>query len=80
MDYNSLETKCYNAWRRSEAWCVPVTEEGIIMAEERYRQFKKGYMAGMQGAIFELEQMHKQVKWVHKFYFIAAEKLRSMFK
>lgn len=75
-----MEQRCYNAWRRSESYCVPVTEEGMKMAEERYREFRKGYYAGLRASIFELEQMHKENKMIHRFYLFASEALRRLLK
>jgi hypothetical protein len=43
-DYKSLE---YNAWRDSEAYQVPVTDEGAKLAEQRYRGFRKGWEYAM---------------------------------
>lgn len=74
------ESRCHSAWRRSEAYCIPVNQQGIDDAIERYRQFKKGYYAGLKEAAFELEQMHKEHKWLHRFYLLASEKIRSLIK
>lgn len=67
----SAEDKCYCAWRRSEAWQVPVTQEGMEQAEERYKQFKKGYYAGVRACALELEREHSANKYLHKFFLVA---------
>lgn len=74
------EDKCYCAWRRSEAWQVPVTQEGMEMAEERYKQFKKGYYAGIRSAALELEREHSANKQIHKFYLFAKECVERLLK
>lgn len=74
------ESLCYRAWRRSESYQVPVTQAGQEMAEERYKQFKKGYYAGLNNAAFELEQLHKYNKWYHRFYLLASEHIRGLIK
>lgn len=74
------DTKCYNAWRKREAHAVPMTEEGTKMALERYEEFKKGYIAGINAAAFELEKLHSRHKTIHKFYLIAHDEIRRMLK
>lgn len=75
-----LEAKCHADWRRSEAYCVPVNEEGMKYAEERYHQFKKGWEYGLRRALFEMEQMHRKHKHEHKFYLFMANELRGLLK
>lgn len=74
------DTKCYNAWRRREAHCAPVTQDGTRLALERYEEFKKGYYAGLNAAAFELEQLHRKEKYLHKFYLLASNAIRRMIK
>jgi hypothetical protein len=74
------EKLCYSAWRRSESYQIPVNELGQTMAEERYKQFKKGYYAGLNTAAYELEQLHKSDKWYHRFYLLASEHVRGLIK
>lgn len=76
----SAEDKCYCAWRRSEAWQVPVTQEGTEQAEERYKQFKKGYYAGIRAAALELEREHSANKHIHKFYLFAKDIVERLLK
>lgn len=38
-----MEELIYRAWRDSESYSLPVTEEGMKLAEMRYRGFKKGW-------------------------------------
>jgi hypothetical protein len=73
-----MEEKCYAAWRRSEAYAVPVTSEGERLAMERYKEFKKGYYAGVNAAAAKAEQMHKENKHVHKFFLLASNAIRGL--
>jgi len=73
------EKAAYSAWRRSEAYMVPVTEEGIKSADERYKEFKKGFDAGVKACMLELEKEHSNNKKVHSFFLMAkniCQKLR----
>ena len=38
------ERLIYNAWRDSEAYQVPMTEEGEKLAQQRYYGFKQGWL------------------------------------
>ena len=33
----------YNAWRNAESYQVPMTEEGVKLADARYYGFRKGW-------------------------------------
>lgn len=74
------DTKCYAAWRRREAYMIPMTKEGMKAAEERYQEFKKGYIAGVNAAAFEMEKQHRANKHIHKFYLFAHDFIRSLVK
>ena len=74
------DTSCFLAWRRSEAWAVPVTQQGQDMAGERYKEFKKGYVAGINAAAFEMEKQHRENKHIHKFYLFAHNFIRGLLK
>ena len=74
------EEKAYRDWRRREAYMVPMTQEGIKRAEERWHEFKKGWEYGMKYAVYLAEREHKQNKHIHKFYLFFADKLREILK
>jgi hypothetical protein len=40
---NDNDELIYRAWRDSESYQIPVTEEGQKLADIRYRAFKKGW-------------------------------------
>ena len=61
----------YHKWRRSEAYMVPMTQEGISKAGYRYDNFKIGFEYGMTYAMEILEELHRENKDVHKFYLLA---------
>lgn len=63
----------YRAWRRSEAYMVPMTEEGMKIADERYKEFKKGFDSGVKACMLELEKEHSSNKKIHSFFLIAKD-------
>ena len=75
-----LEEKMFADWRRSEAYCVPVTEEGMVMAQDRYLQFQKGWIYGLKRAILEMETKHRENKHQHNYYLFMANDLRALLK
>lgn len=72
------DDKCYSAWRRSEAYMVPMNDSGLQAAEERYKQFKKGFDCGIRLCMLELEKEHSRNKKTHSFFLIAKELLTKM--
>lgn len=74
------DEKCYAAWRRSEAYSLPMTEEGIKAAEERYKEFKKGFAFGIRVCMLELEKEHSKNKKTHSFFLIAKNILEKILK
>lgn len=73
----NIEQECYNAWRRSEGYAVPVGHYSTEQAVERYKQFKKGYMAGVKKCSSKLEILHSQHKKLHSFFLVASKFLRG---
>jgi hypothetical protein len=69
---------CYSAWRRSEAYQVPMTKEGMEMADERYKRFKVGWDYAVKACMLELEKEHTKNKKVHSFFNIAKEILKGL--
>jgi len=72
------EDKCYNAWRRSEGYSVPMTEDGLERAEERYKNFKIGWECAIKACMLELEHEHSKNKKVHSFFLIAKNLLEQL--
>jgi hypothetical protein len=69
---------CYSAWRRSEAYQVPMTKEGMERADERYKRFKVGWDYAVKACMLELEKEHTKNKKVHSFFNIAKEILKGL--
>ena len=65
------------AWRKSEAYALPMADEGVKLAHERYEGFKQGYIAALGRAIVKLENKHRENKHLHKFYLLAKEELQE---
>lgn len=83
QEEKSSGTRAYQAWRRSEAYSVPVTDAGAEKAEERRKQFNKGFYAGMKHAALILELEHKKVKDsgnLHNYYGVASNLIRNAYK
>jgi hypothetical protein len=38
----------YQAWRKWEAYSVPVTEEGLAKSDMRFQAFKAGWLSAME--------------------------------
>ena len=76
-----MDKKCYSAWRRSEAYQVPMTKEGMERADVRYKNFKIGWDYAVKACMLELEREHSKHKKVHRFFNIGKhliEKLRCI--
>lgn len=70
----------YNAWRRQEAYAVPMTEEGLEAARKRFEEFRKGYVSGIRASLVSLERMHSEHKKQHNFFLIAKRHLEEIYK
>lgn len=72
------DKRCYNAWRRSEAYAVSMTKEGIADADKRYKQFKVGWDYAVKACMLELEKEHSKVKKTHSFFRLGRDMLTSL--
>lgn len=77
---NKISNKIHSAWRRSEAYMIPMTEEGQRKATERLREFSIGYEYGVKAAAAELERMHSNNKRDHSFFYKASVAIRELLK
>jgi len=80
---NDVHTRAYNAWRRAESFQIPVTDEGLRQAEQRYQWFLRGFEAGVRCAAEHLELKHKEVKDTtreHNFYLVASKFVRELYQ
>ena len=57
-----MRTKAYDAWRESESYQVPMTDEGVELANKRWVSFEKGYRAGINEAIDYLKGSQREVQ------------------
>ena len=62
----------YQKWRGSEAYAVPMTEEGVKWSQERWRGFNLGYKQAVRDVIVSLMFQHEQVKHRHNSLKVAA--------
>lgn len=69
----SINDICYSHWRRSEAYMLPMTQEGVEAAEQRFKQFKVGFDSGIKACMLVLEKEHSKNKKIHSFFLIAKE-------
>lgn len=77
-EQGAVSDAAYRAWRRREAYGVPVTEEGQQKAEERLMEFNRGFVAGIKAAMFVLEHMHRENKYQHNYYLFAKNSLEDV--
>jgi len=77
---NGISDKIYAAWRRSEAYAVPMTPEGEKAAVERLKRFAVGFKYGVRAAAFLLENMHRENKKTHSFFLQASRKVLDLLK
>ena len=66
------EEKTYNAWRESEAYAMPLTEEGVNKAQERWRGFNKGYEQALKDVVNLLMVQHEAAQERHNYWHVAA--------
>ena len=72
-------TAWYRAWRREEAYMLPLTPEGMQRANIRAESFKNGFEAGVRAASVLLEKEHSRVKKEHSFYLKASRLVKEIF-
>lgn len=68
----------YKAWRRSEAYGVPMTAAGQQRANLKAEGFQKGFEYGIKAAAAKLEQEHSKVKKEHSFFYKASQLIRGI--
>lgn len=67
----------YKAWRRYEAYGVPMTPEGQQRADIRAEGFQVGFQAGLAHAALLLEREHSKEKKTHSFFYKASQLIRN---
>lgn len=67
------KSKAYLAWRESESYQVPMTEEGVELADKRFKAFTKGWNAALKHAIDVLMEEHEEHDHIHNIYHVSAK-------
>ena len=67
----------YQKWRESEAYAVPMTEDGVKRSEQRWRGFNKGYKQAMKDVINLLMVQHEAAKDSHNYWQVAANLIKA---
>lgn len=71
-------THCYNAWRKFEAYAVPVTEDGVEAMQRRHNCFKAGWNAAVEHAIYILMEEHDEHDHIHNIYHVSANIVKDL--
>ena len=74
-----MTMKEYEAWRESEAYAVPMTEDGVKWSQERWRGFSKGYKQAMKDVVNLLMIQHEASKGTHNYWHVAANLVKAEF-
>lgn len=72
-----MRSKAYEAWREKEAYAVPVTEEGELLAIGRWHQFTAGWDAAIDEAV-QLLQETQQAATTHNYFIVAAQIIKVL--
>lgn len=75
----SGEHNLYQKWRESEAYAVPMTEEGVKWSQERWRGFNLGYKQAVKDAVNLLMIQHEAAKVTHNYWQVAANLVMAEF-
>ena len=68
----NAKSKAYEAWRESESYQVPMTEEGVELADRRLKAFTKGWDAAIKHAVYALMEEHEEHDHIHNIYHVSA--------
>ena len=72
-----MRTKAYDAWRESESYQVPMTDEGVKRAQDRWRGFDKGYKQAVKDVVGLLMIQHEAAKGSHNYWQAAANLIQA---
>lgn len=67
----------YSAWRRKEAYGIPMSVVGNLLAGYRWESFQHGFLAGLNSAASTMERLHKENKKEHSFFLKGSNKIRE---
>lgn len=68
----------YQKWRESEAYAVPMTEDGEKLMQSRWQAYQKGYKQAIKDACDLLIERHEPVKNYYNTYHVAANMLKEL--
>lgn len=71
-------TSMYNAWRESESYQVPMTDEGVELADRRLKSFTKGWNAAIKQAQYVLMEKHEENDHIHNIYHVSANIVKGL--
>jgi hypothetical protein len=69
----------YQKWRESEAYTVPMTENGVKWSQERWRGFSTGYKQAMKDVVDLLMIQHEAAKGTHNYWHVATNLVKAEF-
>ena len=67
----------YQKWRESEAYAVPMSEEGVKRSQERWRGFNQGYKQAIKDCVDLLMIQHEAAKGAHNYWHVAANLIQA---
>ena len=67
----------YQKWRESEAYAVPMSEEGVKWSQERCRGFNQGYKQAIKDCVDLLMIQHEAAKGLHNYWHVAANLIQA---
>lgn len=73
----TFNPNAHSAWRRREAYGIPMTKEGMEKADKRFEAYEPAFVDGMLAAAVILERLHSENKKDHSFYLKASRILRA---
>ena len=71
-------SKAYEAWREKEAYAVPMTEEGALLAIARWHQFSAGWDAAIDEAVKLLHETQQGPTTLN--YFVVSAQIIKVLK
>lgn len=72
-----MRSRAYEAWREKEAYAVPVTEEGELLAVKRWHEFTAGWDAAIDEAVQLLKEKQEGVD-SHNYFIVSAQIIKVL--
>lgn len=74
-----MKSKAYEAWRESESYQIPMTDEGVELANRRLRAFTKGWNAAINASATRLMDEHEEYDHIHNIYHVSANIVKGLY-